>query len=91
MRSRHPGFLHQSSKVEPNPCSSDGADRARLAVYNVRGRLVAELFDEPVVRGRYVAEWNGLDSHGGHAASGVYFLRLEAGCAVRTSKVLLVR
>ena len=95
------GTLHVSlHRASPNPFAShmrvafdvpDGADRARLAVYNVRGRLVAELFDEPVARGRYVAEWNGLDSRGGHAASGVYFLRLEAGCAVRTSKLLLVR
>jgi flagellar hook assembly protein FlgD len=67
------------------------AGRVSLSVYSVTGQLVKELVDGPVERGRHLAHWDGRDSRGVRAASGVYFLKLTVGVMVRTEKVLLVR
>ena len=41
--------------------------------------------------GGHAASWNGRDARGYPVASGVYVVRLQAGIARRTAKVLLVR
>jgi photosystem II stability/assembly factor-like uncharacterized protein len=64
---------------------------ARLAVFDVSGRLIATLQDGPVAAGRHRLRWNGLDERGGSVATGVYFLRLETGERAETEKVLRVR
>jgi len=58
---------------------------ARLDVYDVRGRLVVRLFDGVLDVGRREMDWNGNNSTGLPAPSGVYFARLEteAGRVVR--------
>jgi hypothetical protein len=47
-----------------------------LGVYNVLGRRVAVLVNQPVSRGRYSVAWDGTDNRGSPVASGVYFCRL---------------
>jgi hypothetical protein len=44
-----------------------------------------------VGEGEHVASWRGRDSHGRLVASGVYFVRVEAGGAAATAKVVLLR
>jgi hypothetical protein len=63
----------------------------RLSLHDVTGRLVAVLAEGLYAPGRHVASWDGYNSGGAAAAAGVYFLRLEAGGAVRTQKVVLAR
>jgi hypothetical protein len=63
----------------------------RLAVYDVRGRLVRTLLDRPLERGVHGAIWDGRSEQGMAAASGVYFARLEAAGVRRTSKLLFLR
>lgn len=65
--------------------------RVRLAVYDVGGRLVATLLDGAVTAGRHAAEWNGRDSRGREAGSGVYFARLESPAGVEMRKLVLAR
>jgi hypothetical protein len=64
---------------------------ARLSLHDVAGRLVTVLAEGPHGPGRHVADWEARDAAGSFAASGVYFLRLEAGDVVRTRKVILAR
>jgi hypothetical protein len=59
---------------------------ARIAVYDLLGRQVAVLVDGVQPAGRYTAV---LDADG--LASGVYFVRLEAGNETQTQKVLVAR
>jgi hypothetical protein len=54
-----------------------GAERARLAVYTVSGRLVATLHDGPLAPGRHSAAWDGTGNDGSSLPSGVYFARLS--------------
>jgi len=62
----------------------------RLAVYDVRGRWVRTLVNTVEVAGDHTVAWNGRDSRGAHAASGVYFVRLESGGHSQTRKITLI-
>ena len=61
------------------------------AVYNVRGGLVLELLDGLCEAGRTSVQWNGLDGNGRTAASGIYFIRVEAGDTMAQETLVLVR
>ena len=61
-------------------------ERVRMAVYNVLGRLVTTLVDEPLLPGSYRLRWNARD-----AASGLYFCRIETAHFNRTIKLMLVK
>jgi len=60
--------------------------KVRLAVFDVSGRLVSEIFDQERKIGRYQAVWNG-----GGTAAGLYFLRLEAPGFVKSYKLMLIK
>ncbi len=67
------------------------AGRARLVIYDVSGRVVATLADEPMGAGEHSAVWNGRDDSGASAAAGVYFARLTAGDETAVTKMVLAR
>ncbi|MFH1680453.1 MAG: hypothetical protein ABIH26_07395 [Candidatus Eisenbacteria bacterium] len=83
----------------PNPFRPGNAIRyriaapceARLAVYDLRGRLVRLLVDGPVRVGEGLAAWDGRDSAGRPAPAGVYSYRLSAPGISRTGKLVLLR
>lgn len=56
-----------------------GAQRVRLAVYDLLGREVAVLLDAAVGPGAHTARWDGRDADGRPAATGAYLYRLETG------------
>ncbi len=63
----------------------------RLSVHDAKGRWVATLLDEPRGAGRHGIVWRGTDERGRDLPSGLYLLRLEAGGAQVTEKLLLLR
>jgi hypothetical protein len=63
----------------------------RFRIYDVGGRLVRTLMDEPVEAGRHVISWSGTDAAGRMVPAGVFFGRLEAGTRRATTRFLLVR
>lgn len=72
--------------------TSGSVGRARVRVFDVRGRLVAEPFDEDEVEaGHHEIAWNRRDLAGMPVASGVYFVRLETAVGSSTGKVVVVR
>lgn len=65
---------------------------ARLVVYDVRGRVVRVVLDEPdLAPGARRATWDGRDAQGRDAASGVYLAQLQAGGQVLKATMVLVR
>jgi len=79
-----------------NPQTTLGFDlpspaRARLRVFDARGRLVRSLLDAELPAGRHWTEWDGRDDAGHELGSGVYFARLEAGAEKATNKLVLLR
>jgi hypothetical protein len=62
-----------------------------LTVYNVLGRHVATLVDEPQPAGTYQVLWNGKDSEDNSCASGLYLYKLDAGDYTKTKKMMLLK
>ncbi|MCF7798139.1 MAG: hypothetical protein K9N36_10290, partial [Candidatus Marinimicrobia bacterium] len=54
------------------------AGRIRVAVYDIRGRLVTTLTNEDKQPGSYQVQWQGKDTSGRMVGSGLYFYTLEA-------------
>lgn len=63
--------------------------RVSLRVHDARGRLVRTLAEGVRTAGAHEAVWQGRDDGGAAVAAGVYFVRLDDGRSVRTSKVVL--
>jgi hypothetical protein len=64
---------------------------AKLAIYDVAGRVVRTLVDESSPAGLFSTTWDGRDQNGHPVATGVYFYRLETSRFVKTRKMAVVR
>jgi YVTN family beta-propeller protein len=62
-----------------------------LAVYDVSGRKVATLESGHRGAGEHTVRWDGANSRGRPAATGIYFVRLTAGTETRSIKTALLR
>jgi hypothetical protein len=67
------------------------AGQVRLSIHDVAGRLVRVLVATHMTAGEYTVRWNGLDSDGRQAPSGVYFYQLTAGGNVETRKMVMLK
>ncbi len=67
------------------------AQPVRLTLYDLRGRRVARLVDQPLPGGRYVIDWHGRRDDGAPAASGIYLYRLETHGGIEQRKLTLLR
>ncbi len=68
-----------------------GRGHARIAIYDVSGRLVKVLVDEDVDAGPSFVTWSGKDDGGRDVASGTYFARMSAGGIFTERKMVLMR
>ena len=83
----------------PNPFTAATAlqfslptpEHAVIGVYDVTGRLVATLVDGSMPAGVNPVVWDGRDSHGALAASGIYFCRAQVGEWQQSRKLVLLR
>jgi histidinol-phosphate aminotransferase len=88
--------LHQAY---PNPFNSSTrikiylpkTSRARLDIFDIRGRLVRTLCDRVLGAGEHSFTWNGINLNGERVSSGSYFYRLSAGDDVMTRRMMLVK
>jgi hypothetical protein len=73
----------------PAAAHGEATVQVRLALYDLSGRTIATLVDGPVTPGVHTAivDREALDSGG----SGIVFCRLQAGAAVLTRKLVLMR
>jgi hypothetical protein len=60
----------------------------RLAVYDVRGALVAILVDRVEGAGTKSVSWGGRSGAGVTVPAGVYVIRLQSGDAIQTRKIV---
>lgn len=67
------------------------AAHARVAVYDVAGRLVAKLFDGVSTAGTLTVRWNGKNARGRDVASGVYWIHADAAGTTVARRVVLAR
>jgi subtilisin family serine protease len=62
-----------------------------LRVYNVKGAMVRDLARTTLDPGYHPIGWDGRDAGGRRVASGVYFVRVQAGAFAKTLRVTLMR
>ena len=62
-----------------------------LGIYNQAGQLIRELKSARLGPGVYAEKWDGRDSHGNDASSGVYLYQLVTEDQAVTRKMLLLR
>jgi hypothetical protein len=88
----HPG--------EPNPFQESTLIRydvpasgahVRLDIYDIAGRLVRTLVQEPQSGGVHSARWDARNSIGSYVSSGVYLVRLSAGAETLTQQVVRLK
>ncbi len=84
-------YLHQNYPNPFNPVTSfrfqvAASRKVIINVFNVPGRLVAELFNEQLSPGTYELDFNGSD-----LPSGIYLYRMQAGDFSETKKMVLVK
>lgn len=63
----------------------------RLEVYDVLGRRIRTLVDEPRAAGRQRVNWRGEDDRGRPVATGLYFVILQAHGTTATQKITLLK
>ena len=87
-------------RVTPNPGPGARAFQfmlgtagpVHLGVYDVSGRMVAELVHGQMGAGAHTASWNGLTAGGrGRASNGIYFARLTTSEGTQTLKIVELR
>ena len=67
------------------------ASHVNLKIFDVSGRLVRTLSNEPRPAGRHTVRWDGRDSGGRNVATGIYFYRFEAGEFRESKRLVRVR
>jgi len=85
-------FNASSTIVFRLPATRDGSSAlVSLSIFDLLGRKIAQLVSEELSPGTHTRVWNGLDATGNPVSSGVYLYRLNAGGAVLTRSMLLLK
>jgi len=88
-----------SVSVYPNPMlgssrialSTNKAERIRVDIYDLKGRLVNRLYDAHLSSGSHELVWNGNSKQGNALSSGIYFIKCSSGNSSITHKVIVLR
>lgn len=67
------------------------AANVRMTIFDTQGRWVCTLVDEPLSAGVHDRAWSARDGRGTPVASGVYFVRIEAGGMAEVHRIVRVR
>jgi hypothetical protein len=65
--------------------------KVMIKVYDVIGRVVANLVNSTQEQGRYSITWSATSEDGNQVPRGVYFIRLKAGKVEEVRQIMLVR
>jgi len=87
------------SKNYPNPFNAETRvsfhiekpTYAKIAIYDLQGKLVNVLADDFYMAGNYSVIWDGTNANGISVATGVYFYRLEMDKDTITRRMLLLK
>jgi hypothetical protein len=86
-------------EIFPNPFTSpvniayglNKASPVNVTILNCKGEVVKRLLSANKDAGTYRTQWDGRDTMGRNVASGVYFVRMEAGKVISLKKITLVK
>jgi len=91
---------HELTQNYPNPFNPSTkiqfaiprTEKVSVIVYDLTGQEVKKLVDHDLLNpGKYTVDWNGTDGFNNKVASGIYFVRMNAGTFQLTRKMNLVK
>lgn len=88
LRGNQPNPFNPATKIH---FSMANTGRARLDVYDTRGKHLRTLADREFGAGEHYVSWNSRDQHGEQVASGTYLYVLRAAGATFRGKMTLVK
>jgi uncharacterized protein len=62
-----------------------------IEIYNIRGKKVAIIMNNELIKGYHTVIWNGRDSKGIKAPSGIYLYKMQSGIYSSTKKMILMK
>ncbi len=62
-----------------------------VAIYDVNGRIIKELYDNRITTGNYSVSWNGTNSQGSAVNNGTYYYTIQINGNKYSGQVVLVR
>jgi hypothetical protein len=68
-----------------------GKSHVRIRVFDISGRMVANLYEGLAAEGENIVEWNGRNTKGEELPSGIYFYRFETRDFKATRKAILIK
>jgi len=87
----HPNPFNPQTVIPYELPASARAQRVRLWILDISGRIVRTLVDEDQSGGSHRAQWQGKDDRGESVSSGVYFYVLDVGGQRLTKKLVLLK
>lgn len=91
LEQNHPNPFNPTTTIAFTvPDDPPGTHRVTLSVYDIRGRKLVNLVDADYEPGIHRVVWNGRDSLGVQAASGIYLYTLTCGNRVSTRKMVIL-
>lgn len=69
----------------------DDGDMVTLQIFDLAGRHIRTLVNEPKDAGTYKVFWDGSDAVGRRVASGMYVYRMKSGSFVSVKKMIMIK
>lgn len=87
----YPNPFNPSTTIQFAIPTGSKAVPTQVKIYDLRGRLIRTILDEPKEPGYYQVHWDGRNDRGGVVASGVYLYTIAAGDFHSARKMVVVR
>ena len=87
----YPNPFNPVTSIQYSVVSEQSPPFVTLKIFNILGQKVTTLVNEFEETGYYTVTWDGKDSFGKDAASGIYFYRLTAGDYTATKRMVLMK
>ncbi|NLK50316.1 MAG: T9SS type A sorting domain-containing protein, partial [Candidatus Cloacimonetes bacterium] len=92
-------IIHGINACYPNPFNPSTTIKfgvpvpgvVKIDIYNQKGQLVKNLFNDLKYKGVHSVLWNGTDNYGKSTSSGIYYVRMTNAGETFTHKILLMK
>lgn len=91
LEQNHPNPFNPGTEIRYVLPNTQPSHHVVIKIYDILGRLVRVLVDEQKAPGRHSVFWDGLDSNGNLASSGIYVYQIQAGSFLASKKMALIR
>ncbi len=87
----YPNPFNPTTRFQVDIPATDTPQNVRVQIYDIRGRVVRNLFNGTMEPGSYVMQWNGRNDLGQKAPSGLYIYRFISQDFQSSKRMLLVK